>query len=239
MDTIKINKRDTKMIAHRGLSGIERENTNSAFVAAGNRSYFGIECDVYKTIDGKYLVFHDHNTVRLAIDNLEVEKTTFDCLRGLLLTDTGGIKGRSDLRIPTMKEYIQICKKYDKVSVIELKSSFSREDISEMMSIVKDEGQLDDTIFISFNMDNLIFLREISENQPAQYLILTYKEDIIETLLKYKLDLDIRYNQLTAGNIKTLHDANIKINCWTCDDWQKAEELAALGVEYITTNILE
>ena len=38
MDTVKIDAKSTKMIAHRGVSGIERENTAAAFVAAGNRS---------------------------------------------------------------------------------------------------------------------------------------------------------------------------------------------------------
>lgn len=42
MNTIKINSKATKVIAHRGMSGIERENTAAAFVAAGNRGYFGI-----------------------------------------------------------------------------------------------------------------------------------------------------------------------------------------------------
>ena len=46
MNTIKFDKKNVKVIAHRGLSGIETENTNSAFVAAGNRSYFGIETDI-------------------------------------------------------------------------------------------------------------------------------------------------------------------------------------------------
>lgn len=36
MDTVKINHGNTKMIAHRGMSGIEQENTNAAFVAAEN-----------------------------------------------------------------------------------------------------------------------------------------------------------------------------------------------------------
>ena len=49
MNTIKIDSKQAKMVAHRGLSGIERENTNPAFVAAGNRSYFGID-DVEKRV---------------------------------------------------------------------------------------------------------------------------------------------------------------------------------------------
>ena len=35
MNTIKINKEHVQMIAHRGLSGLEKENTCAAFVAAG------------------------------------------------------------------------------------------------------------------------------------------------------------------------------------------------------------
>ena len=35
MDTIKMQHRQARLIAHRGLSGLERENTAAAFVAAG------------------------------------------------------------------------------------------------------------------------------------------------------------------------------------------------------------
>ena len=59
MDVIRIDSKQTKMVAHRGLSGLERENTCAAFVAAGNRSYFGIETDVHTTRDGKFVIIHD------------------------------------------------------------------------------------------------------------------------------------------------------------------------------------
>ena len=50
MDTIKIHSGSTRMIAHRGLSGLETENSIPAFVAAGNRSYYGVETvDVLRT----------------------------------------------------------------------------------------------------------------------------------------------------------------------------------------------
>ena len=49
MTTVKFEKGQVQVIAHRGLSGIERENTNAAFVAAGNRSYYGIETDIHRT----------------------------------------------------------------------------------------------------------------------------------------------------------------------------------------------
>ena len=82
MDTVKIKKvKEVCMIAHRGLSGLETENTNSAFVAAGNRSYYGIETDVHVTVDGKFVIIHDDNTLRVADINVNVEKSSFDELR--------------------------------------------------------------------------------------------------------------------------------------------------------------
>ena len=61
MDTIKVNKGNVKMVAHRGVSGLELENTNAAFVVAGNRTYYGIETDVHVTKDEQIAVFHDDN----------------------------------------------------------------------------------------------------------------------------------------------------------------------------------
>ena len=62
MDTIRIEKGSTRMVAHRGVSGLEKENTMAAFVAAGNRSYWGVETDVHRTSDGKMVVIHDGDT---------------------------------------------------------------------------------------------------------------------------------------------------------------------------------
>ena len=147
MNTIKFNSKNTKVVAHRGLSGIEKENTNAAFIAAGNRSYYGIETDVHRTLDGKFVCFHDDNTARVAIDSMVIEETTFDTLRKLLLTDTDGIKGREDLKIPTLKEYIATCKRYEKIAVLELKNEFTKEDIEKIIAMVdiltggKDNGR--------------------------------------------------------------------------------------------------
>ena len=239
MNTIKFDKKDTLIIAHRGLSGIEKENTNAAFVAAGNRSYYGIETDVHKTLDGRYVVFHDDTTGRVAIDDMEVEKTTFDCLRNLLLTDIDGKKGRTDIRIPTLEEYISICKKYEKIAVLELKNAFTEEEVYEIVDIIKSFDYLENVIFISFCLENLIFLRKKYPEQPAQFLIDNYEDWLLETLKEHKLDLDIKYTSLNAENMKELHDAGIKVNCWTCDDAAAGEKLASLGIEYITSNILE
>ena len=239
MDTIKINKNGVKLIAHRGLSGLEQENTNAAFVAAGNRSYFGIETDIHKTLDGKYVVIHDDNTIRVAGDNVIVEESTYDTLRSLLLKQKDGTKGRSDIRIPNLQEYIGICKHYNKKAVLELKNHFPKEDVFEICSIIEDMNYLENVIFISFDYENLVYLREKYPSQPAQFLISSFPDDLIQKLKDYNLELDIKYTALTEELIKKCHDEGIKVNCWTVDSAEDAEKLISWGVDFITSNILE
>lgn len=238
MDTIKFNKANVRMVAHRGASGLERENTNAAFVAAGNRSYFGIETDVRKTWDGKYVLFHDGITERLCNVNFEIEKTEYDALSEIVINDLDG-KPRSDLKIPLLEEYIKICKKYGKAAVLELKSGFTEREILEIVQIIEGQSFLENVIFISFFLDNLVLLKKHYENQPAQFLTGEWKEGLIELLKEHRLDLDIHYQQLNEDNVKKLKEAGIKINCWTCDDKEAAQRLANWGVDFITSNILE
>ena len=122
-DTIKMHALNVDIIAHRGLSGLERENTNAAFIAAGNRSFFGIETDIHKTLDGHFVVYHDDNTLRLTDVDWNIEEHTLTELRTLTLKDLDG-NIRADLVLPTLQEYVRICKKYNKVSVLELKNHF-------------------------------------------------------------------------------------------------------------------
>lgn len=239
MNTIKIDNKNVKMVAHRGLSGLEKENTHAAFVAAGNRNYYGIETDIHRTLDGEFIVFHDDTTGRVCIDNMEVEKTTFDCLRKLQLTDIDGAKGRTDLVMPTLAEYIRICKKYEKVAVLELKNVFKREDVFKICEIIEAEGYLENVVFISFKLENLIYLRLKYPEQAAQYLVSTYGEGLKELLVSEKLDLDIRYTALTKEIVDDLHAAGIVVNCWTVDDPEAAEKLIEMGVDMITSNILQ
>ena len=239
MDTIRIEHGRTLMVAHRGVSGLERENTCAAFVAAGNRSYFGIETDVHRTLDGHFVVIHDSNTGRVAIDELTVEKSTLMAIQSLVLKDMDGQRGRIDLRIPTLQDYVLLCKKYAKVGVLELKNEFTREELEQIVAIIREQDYLSGIIFISFPLMNLVTLREMLPEQPMQYLISSFPDDLIDTLKAHSLDLDIHYKALTRERLEALHAAGIKVNAWTVDDPADAAQLVDWGIDYITSNILE
>ena len=239
MNTIQIEHTGVKLIAHRGLSTLERENTAAAFVAAGNRSYFGIETDVHVTKDGKFILIHDDTTTRVSGIQMDVEESSFDDLRAIRLLDHDDQR-RGDLCLPTPAEYFSICKKYDKTAVFELKNPFSMEKIEEILNLIKETGWLARTIFISFSLENCKKLRKANANIQIQYLY--YKDidqDLIDTLKEFDLSLDVRHDKLNFDTVAMLKEQGIVINCWTVDDPERAAELVAMGVDYITTNRLE
>ena len=65
-----------------------------------------------------------------------VENTCYETLRAIRLCDKDGKKGRKDLLMPSLQEYVQICKKYDKTSVLELKNHFQPADIAAIIRCV-------------------------------------------------------------------------------------------------------
>ena len=240
MDTVKLELANKPlMIAHRGVSGLETENTCAAFVAAGNRSHFGIETDVHHTADGKYVVFHDDTTARVAGVDHRIEETDYDTLRSLTLLPRKGREPRSDIRIPSLQEYIDICRAYGKTAVLELKNHFPREMVFEILEIIEKMGYLDSVIFISFDFENLVFIRERCPEHPVQFLADACDDALIEKLKAHKMDLDIDYKGLDEQTARKCLEAGITLNCWTVDTVADAERMAAYGVRYITSNILE
>lgn len=241
MDTIRIESGNVKMVAHRGLSGIERENTCAAFVAAGNRDYFGIETDVHRTADGAYVVIHDDRTGRVAFEDISVEGSTLEQLQNIAIKDKDEMP-RSDLKIPTLDEYLKICAKYGKIPVLELKNDFPKADVENIVAIVKQHMTLENIIFISFSYQNMIYLRELEKDARLQYLCggsAKVDEALVAKLKDYDLDLDIYWKVLDEAGVKLLHDNGIEINVWTVDDPTVAEQLVSWGVDYITSNILQ
>lgn len=239
MDTIKVEKGKVKLIAHRGLSGLERENTVAAFVAAGQRSYYGVETDVHTTADGKFILVHDDDLKRVAGLDKKVEKSTFTALRAVRMKDIDGKTERADLCLPTPEEYFSVCKKYGKQAIFEIKNSMSIERIGALVDTVKRTGWFARTTFISFEKENLKRLRELAPDANAQFLSGDCGKKEIKFMVENRLDADLHYGCITAELVSRLHREGLKVNTWTVDDPKQMQTLVLCGVDFITTNILE
>ena len=89
------------IIAHRGASAVETENTVPAFARARADGADGVELDVMTCATGEVVVFHDDDLTRLAGRPERIADTSFAVLRAATL--------KAGARIPTLEEVFEAC----------------------------------------------------------------------------------------------------------------------------------
>jgi glycerophosphoryl diester phosphodiesterase len=228
-----------QMIAHRGVSGILLENTVPAFELAGQKSYYGIETDVHVTKDGKFIIVHDDDLKRIAGLDLCIEETDFDTLRALRFHDVYSDSAEKNMYLPSLDEYIEICKKYDKQAVLELKNKMQPHEVIGIAKAVEDIGWLHRTTFISFAGENLVALKKAYPMATAQFLTETTSDADFNFMLENDLDADLFEGTVNKEFVDRLHAVGKKVNVWTVDTIERAEFVKECGVDFITSNILE
>ena len=228
-----------KMIAHRGYSKNELENTKEAFLAAANRSYFGIETDITLLKDRSMVLFHDDDLKRLAnSDNLIRNMNFKEAMRVELIAK--GTYHTYNYHIATPLEYLRICKHYNKYPVIELKWGFDNEAVDKLMELLLEEDMFDKSMIICYTMSTILYLKEKYPEYHTQFLLgFLYSEKIIEQCLKENLNIDLRYDLITKELVDRFHAKGLEVNAWTVDTEEIFDKMIEYGVDYITTNILE
>lgn len=107
----------TKIVAHRGASGLYPELTFAAFDAALRMDIHGIECDVRLTRDGKVVVLHDPVLGRTSDGAGRVSATDYADLRRLNVGTA-----ENPQRIMRLEELLELMQDYpDKHIYIETK----------------------------------------------------------------------------------------------------------------------
>ena len=239
---MKLNRDEcnVKWVAHRGFSARETENTCAAFVAAGKeKGFFAIESDVHVTKDGAYLMHHDSDTYRMCGEHHIIEQTEASVLRALGQIDLHTGKVNEALRLPELSDYFEICRAYEKWAVLELKESMQACHVAGIADAAKQCDMLEKTIFITFYPENLLALRKLLPQQPAQFLTQkTPHANVLAFLRENRFDLDIRGDKLTAAAARRLRAQGCAINCWTVNDPDLAKRLCAKGADYLTSNEL-
>ncbi len=242
MDTIKINKKETLMIAHRGVSEIEVENTLASFRLAISKSYYGVETDVHVTKDNKFIISHDNNTLRVSGIDKVISESTFEEIHSIRIYDKDGTYNKNQY-FPSLEEYIEIIKEGNKVAVLELKGEMNEENLKDILAIIKNYDYLDKMVFISFSLNNLISCQKLYKEGKYQYLndikTLKDKKKVISEAKKYGFDVDVNHKYLTKRFIDKCHKENIKVNSFTINDEEEAQKFIEMGLDYITSNILE
>ena len=62
---------------------------------------------------------------------------------------------------------------------------------------------------------------------------------LLQGLVEEKMDLDAYWKFVTPEVVQLCHQNGIAVNVWTVDEPEAARQLVEMGVDFITSNILE
>lgn len=236
--TVSQTSQSVQLVAHRGFRAVAPENTAPAFEEAGKAGYYGAECDVYRTADGVWVIHHDPITYRMTGGFKMVEDKTYDELMQETVDNGSNIENYPSLKMCTLEEYLEICRDYSMVPVIELKSANNTEYYSEIIDLLAGFPELE-PVFISFHYEALTAMRALTD-APCWYLVQKITDEDIEKALAIGGDCGIDFNYAKEENtdeiIKKCVDSGLTTGAWTVDDPAAVDRLASLGVNYITTD---
>lgn len=229
----------TKFVAHRGLSGVNPENTAPAFEAAGKHgNFYGIECDTHMATDGVWMVAHDPNLETLFSGEGDIKEHSSEELLKLKMLRGANIGKHLDVKMCTLQEYIDICKKYNCRPIIEIKDPRT-DKMQSFYDMLKKNGIEKTCVVISFILEDLQVLNKIDRELEMWYLVdyLTDKniQQAVDSGCK-GMDFSSDFNSPRPDMIKKLLDKGLVAACWTVDDKYHLDAMVNAGVTYITTN---
>ena len=240
------NKTVKTIIAHRGESFDEPENTMAAINLAWERGAEAVEVDVHLSMDNEVVVIHDFNTKRLAGVNKKVKHQKLNELKKLDVGSWKDIKWKGE-QIPMIREVLDSVPRGKKL-IIEIKSE---SDIIPFLKkeVVQSKLDSEQVEFIGFDLKTMSITKKAFPSHKVLWLLdLDYiwinrilKPSIKKAIAKaknYGLDgLNVwAGQQLDKKMIDQIHDAGLLVYCWTVNDAKKAQNLMDWGIDGITTD---
>lgn len=220
-------------IGHKGASLIAPENTLLAFKKAIDLKADYVEFDIHLTKDNEIVISHDGDTLRTTGVKKIIRDSTLEELKAL---DAG--EGE---KIPTLTELIRLSD-----GKLKLQPEIKAQGIAEPLIDILRETRLIETIIISsFDITELIRVKEIEPNVRIGYLIPSEitRLNLLKRYLKKALKNDFfalhpHFNSITSDFVDFVHENGLEINVWTVNDRTIMRELINLGVEGIITDDL-
>ncbi len=221
------------VLAHRGASSEQTENTLAAFAAAHAAGADGVELDVQLTTDGELAVFHDYDLKRLAGRPQRVDQLTMAALRDVELA--GGH------RVPTLAEALAAIPAPMIVDV-ELKTTpRTRYRIGAAAArVIAVAGAGKRVIVSSFDPAALAAVRVADPFLPIGLLFHGELSLWLRRAWSARLlgadALHPHHQLITAESMAAWRRRHLPVAAWTVDDPAELRRLAHLGVAAICCN---
>ncbi|MGI5350873.1 glycerophosphodiester phosphodiesterase [Streptomyces sp. CA-250714] len=211
-------------VGHRGVMGVEPENTLRSFVRAEREGLDVIELDLHLSKDGELVVMHDADVARTTDGSGPISDFTLAELREL---DAG--QGE---RVPVFEEVVDAVDSplqaeiKDRAAARVLADTIRRRELHERVTV------------ISFHAEAL---RETREHLPDIPIVLvagrsspTAPERARE-LGAGMISLELQH--LDADIVRRAHDAGIQVISWTVNTDEDLARVRELGLDGVVTDM--
>jgi len=214
----------TLVIAHRGASAAEPENTLAAFTRAVALGAEGIELDVRRTADDRLVVHHDAHLP----DGRVIRRTA---------------AGELPDHVPTLEAALDACA--GAFVHIEIKNDPNDPDhdpsnwvASRVATELDRRGDAARWLISSFNLATVDRMRNVAPFVRTAWLTYQLDTEVIATAAAHRHPAVHPYYELVdADGLRAAHVAGLAVNTWTCDDPARMADLIAWGIDGICTNV--
>jgi len=224
------------IIAHRGASAIETENTVPAFARARADGADGVELDVMTCATGEIVVFHDDDLARLGHRPERIDETPFAVLRATTVGKGG--------QIPTLDEVFEACGP-DMLVNVELKiPDRSRAPLAPLVDAVAasiERARAAPRVLVSSFHPWAV--RAWMRRMPGVPAGLLFERDAPLPLRRAWAAAWLRPHALnpefalcSADRVAGWHRRGYMVNVWTVDDPAALAACRRMGVDGVITN---
>ena len=234
------------VVAHRGASSTQPENTLTAFDAALRAGADVVELDVRLTADGVPVVLHDADVAVTTDGNGWIHELTLDQVKAL---DAGRGSGTTE-RIPTLEEALDVAAGHGGAVNLEIKNlpgepSFDSPEESILLAAFETVGASrfrGPLLVSSFNWFTIERSKEVAPAVPTGFLSIAVVDAHAALVYTRQHGHDFVLPQtgalMAAGEtlVEQAHEAGVRVGTWVADEEAELETLFTWGVDAVASN---
>ena len=239
-----------QFIGHAGSFYGLMNSEEAVLYAIEKLQYQAVEVDIKQTSDGVFVLCHDDT-----FGDYTIASTPWSVLKDVEVTKSrnsgypsqdGSVTGSPyTAKLLTLERFLEICKEYNVKPVLELKysqgiNSSDQSRMDELMALVEEKGDLDNTIVLTSQLNCLIWLRNNGYNTvECQYLVNSLESNsTLNNCKTYNLTISINVDSTNSDEwIFKYQDEGIKISTYTFSQWADydlVQKWINKGVDYVT-----
>ena len=223
-----------EVCAHRGDNVNASDNSYEAFELAVSEGLPWIELDVQITADGVVVAEHDQTLKRRFGLDKAVADMTYDELMQYKVININGDENKST-HITTLEEVLLLARAGNMLVQVETKPSEKRSGLEEeVLRLIEKTGMHDRVMIISLHSDSIAKIKELDSETTVAHAVMMVWRDYAEVEDADNISAEI--GAISPELVYTLHEAGMKVFCWTADDPDGIQYLVSCGVDVIGTD---